>query len=94
LLLGHIQIKAESLNNPGDRREQTMSIAIPEPVTIVYKTVDRLSLSLDVYANSGDGQGKPRPAIVFFHGGGLVGNVFSVPINGGLDLHADIHLLR
>jgi hypothetical protein len=49
-----------------------MSIAIPEPVSIVYKTIDGVSLSLDVYADSHTSQVKPRPAIVFFHGGGLV----------------------
>jgi hypothetical protein len=55
----------------------TMSIAIPEPVSIVYKTIDEVSLSLDVYANSHTGQVKPRPAIVFFHGGGLVSSTSS-----------------
>src|ERR1700722_6932307 len=54
-----------------------MSIAIPEPVSIVYKTIDGVSLSLDVYADSHTGQAKPRPAIVFFHGGGLVSSTSS-----------------
>jgi hypothetical protein len=56
-----------------------MSIAIPEPVNIIYKTIDGVSLSLDVYADSHTGQVKPRPAIVFFHGGGLVSSTSSHP---------------
>ena len=56
-----------------------MSIAILEPVNIVYKTIDGVSLSLDVYADSHTGQVKPRPAIVFFHGGGLVSSTSSHP---------------
>jgi acetyl esterase/lipase len=51
-----------------------MPIVIPDPVSIVYKTVDAVPISLDVYANSQAGQEKRRPAVVFFHGGGLVGS--------------------
>jgi acetyl esterase/lipase len=41
-----------------------------EPITVVYKRIDDLDLHLDLYPPT-SWLDQPRPALVYFHGGGL-----------------------
>lgn len=43
--------------------------AQPEKVTVIYKRADGVDIKADVFAESAS---KPRPAVVWIHGGGLI----------------------
>lgn len=49
----------------------TAGAGLPEPVTHVYKRVDALEIKADVYAPATGP--RPRPVVVYLHGGSLVG---------------------
>ncbi|KZP01267.1 alpha/beta-hydrolase [Calocera viscosa TUFC12733] len=54
--------------------EATPSYGIPEPLTVTYSVVDDLELQCDLYlpsASSFGGRSKARPAVIYWHGGGL-----------------------
>jgi acetyl esterase/lipase len=49
-----------------------ITIMTGEPIEVVFKTVDKLSISLDIYLPKDATADTPAPVLIWWHGGGLL----------------------